>query len=441
MINTDFCNNVITIPQYEPTCWFNAILMAILYSQNSRKFLLNDKQFNSKNTKLTRIFKQILKYQYISNEYAEQYFNIMTPAKILKYFGLIDDFYKSIIKNGWFSDFFLPIFIERGCYKTSISLDLLNNNIYIEFIKKIRPIEIIENGKNAGVIFKTDKMTEQELKNHIISILSQPNPDYLIINIGNELCDYGTSMYLKQELPYIEHIININNYGIQTSGIKELKDVITYNGDTYFLDSCIIGNYNLNIIEIGHAIVGIKCKNDKYVYNGWIRTTKDPAMLIGKDVKKDDKNDDKLLPCELMKFNWNISDYDSSFCINADMCKLDILKVHQEQIEIKKQLCFSFGKGKRTLIYVKQPKKSIKSIDTNIISTEPNITFPSTSSNPANIFVGFDDKKKILQKNIKDIIKNIKLKKTLIQELKELKQKERQLINDIKELKILDQKK
>lgn len=431
MTNSKFCNKVITIPQYEPTCWFNVILMAILYSQYSRKLLLNDKVFNSKNNKLTKILKHILKYQYVSNEYAEQYFNIMTPGKILKYFGLIDDFYKSIVNNGWFSDIFLPIFIEKGCFKTSITLDLYNNNIYIEYIKKIRPIEIIENGKSKGFIFNTDKITNYDLQQHIISILSEPNPDYLIINIGNNILK-------KEELPYIEHIININNYNIKTSGIKELKDVIIYNGDTYLLDSCIIGNYNAHILNLGHAIVGIKCKNDKYVYNGWIRTTNDPAMLIGKDVKKADNDNSKLLPCELMKFDWNITDYHNSFCINMERCKLDMINPSHTSNE-RKNLCFSFGKDKRTLIYVKQPKEQhISSVDTNIMSSNTNITFPSLSS--ANIFADVIDNKKDLQKNIKDIIKNVKLKKSLLKELKKLRDKENQLENDIKELQILAEK-
>ncbi len=38
----DFCRNVVTIPQYESTCWFNAILMCLLYSQQSRKLLLTE---------------------------------------------------------------------------------------------------------------------------------------------------------------------------------------------------------------------------------------------------------------------------------------------------------------------------------------------------------------------------------------------------------------
>lgn len=437
MTNSNFCNKVITIPQYEPTCWFNVILMAILYSQYSRKLLLNDKVFNSKNNKLTKILKHILKYQYVSNEYAEQYFNIMTPGKILKYFGLIDDFYKSIVNNGWFSDIFLPIFIQKACFKTAISLDLYNNNIYIEYYKKTRIINIIEYGKNKGVQFLNDNITDYDLQQHILSILSQPNPDYLIINIGHETINGYNSDYLKVDANRIDYIINLNTYNIITSGIKELKDVITYNGDTYLLDSCIIGNYNADKLSLGHAIVGIKCKNDKYVYNGWIRTTNDPAMLIGKDVKKADNDNSKLLPCELMKFDWNITDYHNSFCINMERCKLDMIDVYDRSKE-HKELCFSFGKSKRTLIYVKQTKQHISSVDTNIMSSNTNITFPSSSS--VNIFADVKDNKKDLKKNIKDIIKNVKLKKLLLKELKKLRERESQLKNDIKELQKLAEK-
>ena len=49
------CDNVISLKQYGPTCWFNSILMALLYSDESRKLLLKkshiwDKNINVLNT-------------------------------------------------------------------------------------------------------------------------------------------------------------------------------------------------------------------------------------------------------------------------------------------------------------------------------------------------------------------------------------------------------
>jgi len=50
-----------------------------------------------------------------------------------------------------------------------------------------------------------------------------------------------------------------------------------------------------------HNIAGISCKNNRYVYNDWIRTTFDPAIV--------DKNlfIHERIPCELMKFNWDVN--------------------------------------------------------------------------------------------------------------------------------------
>ena len=50
----EFCNNVITIPQINGTCWFNALMMMIFYSQNSRKLLLHYKPFKGRNDILSK---------------------------------------------------------------------------------------------------------------------------------------------------------------------------------------------------------------------------------------------------------------------------------------------------------------------------------------------------------------------------------------------------
>ena len=444
--NTKFCNKVITIPQYESTCWFNAILMALLYSQASRKILLNNEKLLKKGSKISKIIRHILKYQYISNKYTEQYFNIMTPGKILKYLDLIDDFRISIINNGWYSVFFLPIFIEKGCSSSCLTLDLYNNNIYVEFKKKIRFVDNFNNGKHMGINFYDDNYTNEELKTHIIKKLNEPNPDYIIINVGHETTSHIYTKILIRNTKIINNILNLDTYNIKTSGLKEIEDVIEFNGNTYILDSCIISNYNVKNINSGHEIVGITCKNEKYVYNGWIRTTKDPAMLINKNIKdvKDIKDDkDKLLPCELMKFDWRVKNKDSKFCINPNFCKLDILKQHNDPME-NKGLCFSFGIGNRTLIYVKQPKKDIKSIDTNIIITNPTtITLPTESIKPEDVFVDIknykkkeeEEKKKIYTK-LKFNLKNIKIKNDIVAKIKQLKLKEKKLEKEILKLKL-----
>jgi hypothetical protein len=49
-VNVKFCDKVTTIPQFGGTCWFNAILMATIYSGESRKVLLKlSKNWDKKN--------------------------------------------------------------------------------------------------------------------------------------------------------------------------------------------------------------------------------------------------------------------------------------------------------------------------------------------------------------------------------------------------------
>ena len=53
----DICSQVVTIPQPDNSnvCWFNTMMMALLYSQHSRFFLLNDNKLNDKHDKISKI--------------------------------------------------------------------------------------------------------------------------------------------------------------------------------------------------------------------------------------------------------------------------------------------------------------------------------------------------------------------------------------------------
>ena len=86
---SDKCKNVITIPQSDDigSCWFNTLLMSILYSQNSRKLLLNDNYLERRppSDKTSKLLNQLLRKNYIQHDNAYDYFKYMRPEKILKY--------------------------------------------------------------------------------------------------------------------------------------------------------------------------------------------------------------------------------------------------------------------------------------------------------------------------------------------------------------------
>ena len=54
-----------------------------------------------------------------------------------------------------------------------------------------------------------------------------------------------------------------------------------------------------------------------------------------------------LRPCELMEYEWHPNNK-NSFCLNTSKCSLP------KTLKYKKDLCFSFGYGNRTLVYVRK---------------------------------------------------------------------------------------
>ena len=91
-VNVNFCDKVTTIPQFGGTCWFNAILMATLYSQGSRAILLKLSENWDKKNKFLMIIKTILLKNYINNEKTKKYLSKLKPEAILfKMISLYND--------------------------------------------------------------------------------------------------------------------------------------------------------------------------------------------------------------------------------------------------------------------------------------------------------------------------------------------------------------
>jgi hypothetical protein len=356
MNNQEFCNKVVTIPQFIGTCWFNAILMAILYSQNSRKLLLHDNIYEKeKNTnKLYNIINKILLNHYISQEKAMKYYNVLKPENIISsYLPDITNMNKKfMLSQGWFFYIYLPKFLTI-LGKTCMTLDKYKDDYYINLLKIFEYYKQSLDGDNVIIQLITD--FEKVLK-------EKGNPDYLIVNllldnntnnsaeIDHMIYKLDTESILKNDPKLLSKNMKLINTGKRFKGLDNLENVIEYNGDTYILDSCLLTNYNNNTRGI-HAICGISCKNNKYVYNGWMRTTNDPS-IVDKSLFKHHN-----MPCELMKYDWDVNNPRNKFCLNHRLCQLPMIDK-----TVNNDLCFSFGKGKRTLIYVKT-NKNFKSLD------------------------------------------------------------------------------
>tara|TARA_Y100000385_G_C12681111_1_gene462167 strand:+ start:295 stop:597 length:303 start_codon:yes stop_codon:yes gene_type:complete len=81
------CNNVISLKQYGPTCWFNSILMALLYSDESRKLLLKKSKEWNKKIEVFKTISYILHNKYLRTDQKYKdylYFDKIRPEYILK---------------------------------------------------------------------------------------------------------------------------------------------------------------------------------------------------------------------------------------------------------------------------------------------------------------------------------------------------------------------
>ena len=366
------CDKVITIPQYKGTCWFNAILMAIFYSQHSRKLLYH--HFEGKKDKFSRIMNDIIKHNYIKTDQAIKYFEFMKPENILKYINIPDkkDLYNIFKKTkafGYHFDAFLPVFLKNLLNKNVLDVIIYQKECYAN-IYSLLPNVYTKYYKEDGKTVNIDLAKWSGLDSKDIT-----DPDYIIVNKLQYILDIpdNSSMSSYRKVFYkifysmddkILSKLNLKKNNIDIKGLIDFDDIIFYNNNKYVLDSVLLSNYN-NDIGLGHAIAGITCKNTHYVYNGWIRTTNDPGMPKNYGNEK--------IPCELMKFNWNVKE-DNKFCLNPNICKVDEYKEDR-----KKDLCFSFNNiANITLIYVKD--LSITSIDNNITPTSV-LTLPSLKSN------------------------------------------------------------
>jgi hypothetical protein len=132
-----------------------------------------------------------------------------------------------------------------------------------------------------------------------------------------------------------------------------------YNNTEYVHDSLLLTNFNIYECHKGHDICGVTCGNERFMYNGWLRHTRDAAMQ--KTTKTTGANN--TYPCELMKYDWLSNQPD--FCLNPSMCKLDNIDTNKE---LKRNVCFNISKGPRTYLMVNK-KFMFNEVDVPSVTT------------------------------------------------------------------------
>jgi hypothetical protein len=119
-------------------------------------------------------------------------------------------------------------------------------------------------------------------------------------------------------------------------GLSSYNNEIVYNGITYILSSCLTTD-NRDNYEY-HSVAGIYCNDTRYVYNGFYNKPK--------------------TPCSLIKYDWDITK-NEIYCLNPKKCDIDV----DTNIKGVNNLCFNFGNGNRTLVYIRKDKTTVLNND------------------------------------------------------------------------------
>jgi hypothetical protein len=174
------------------------------------------------------------------------------------------------------------------------------------------------------------------------------SPKIIMVIVHN---DKKRSKILKRLYPYTI----IGDSLIKEDNISSMNEIIFYRGSEYHLDSVVLSDFN-KLQQGGHSIAGITCKKNKYIYNGWTRTSIDP-MMSNQEITRN-------IPCELMPYDWNIKE-DIDFRLNTTKCIPDVLKTNKNEVR------FNFSKGQRVLIYVRKDAISATSSNKSSIKKVP----------------------------------------------------------------------
>ena len=354
------CSRILTPKQVGPICWFMSTFVAMFYSQRSRKLLLKASKTWNTNNELFSLLKQILddKYLKTASRESEDYENFSddTFSKILSL--LYNENSKAFPYNPETVDGgFAPINYIGKLYKLlnvdykiyEYSRGIFDSNLYYSYMNEDfdniryrivnRSIQKYYTRGKEVKYFDIEKKYKKEEVNP---------PQVLIVDISNNFT--WTNKFYFTKFPH-----TIINEGDTKENLTSMRDKIKYQGSEYNLDSVILANFNIRKNH-GHTIAGITCKREKFLYNGWTRESMDPVMA-NKEITRN-------IPCELMKYNWNIRRGDNSFCLNTKKCIPDILK---EKDFDNNELCFNFGFGDRILIYVRKKYATVDtSADTSI---------------------------------------------------------------------------
>jgi hypothetical protein len=307
----------------KPICWFLAIIVIMFYSQRSRRVIIEaSKTWDIRGkTGVERIvfslFENLLYDRYLivgddpHNSQEHETFNEDTFVEILQRLREMnsDDFpYNPKDNEGYYMDSYIYKLYNLLGVDCKV-FDMFLDDLYYSSINKEFDLLNVSISNIIPLI-----PTRLETLNPDIDVYDDKHPPSILI---------------ITRVPLLKPFANNKIVDVAVKReLTSMKQKITYNGFEYNLDSVFLINVNKGC---KHAIVGMTCKQKKFIFNG-----------LHVKLKRN-------FPCVLMRHDWNIQK-DRDFYLWDNDCEL-----HDKPQTKADEKRYNFSEGyDRRFIYVRK---------------------------------------------------------------------------------------
>lgn len=316
------CEAIAVIPQYTATCWFNALLTAVLYSEGCRNLLLTRELLWKMPEPLLTILRQIVKEK--SRDSDHQYYNKrITPEYILQLLHKAEPrrFYfdpDRLTEGEWAYPYLGHLFEFLGVPKTlhltavynkyTKKFDLYLNNIHREEIPIFTSTRLVH-------IPRVLKMLTSWFTHHIAPTKMEHAFDAICIQFSQKEPGFEDVDTRDQYVKGFTYFPRLVKKGFSKKEL--LKDTLSLGNNTYRIDSSFLVSIYDHKGKIPHAIAGITCENRRFLYSGWTRNR-------------------GQFPCSLSPYDWvHREDYFS--LLERDGCGFHFGKTSEKGYEYNPQ--------------------------------------------------------------------------------------------------------
>ena len=327
------CDAARTIPQDGGgTCWFNALVTALFYSDGMSSYLkkvipeVRKKTKSVKKREILDVLEELLNAREITDAREfDKFYKALEPMNILRLLHKKDKvfYFDPNKRSGHKAETYLVMLFQFLGIKDKIVFIALRKGKYYFSEVNDYSYKGIYDSKNGRHLFEKNgekkkrpsKYTRAPRNYDFAPWMALDYNDYDMV-VVSEVSPIA-SRYYTRDFP-----LTMENHKLSIFGIP------------FTVDSLLLMNFNKDVCNKGHEIAGVTCKGKRYLYNGWVKRLK-PQNISYRPTKS----------CKLFPFDW--MKIKSNFTLDRRGCE-----IHKTRKVDKSDMTFNVNR-KRTHIYIK----------------------------------------------------------------------------------------